>query len=66
MPHCGPVVYAVAALWVVGVCGEGSGDIVGYCGAGGWGWRRGEGESKVVSGYAVCVCVSRASSLKRR
>ena len=38
---------------VVGVCGEGSGDMVGYCGAGGRGWRRGEGESKVVSGYAV-------------
>ena len=37
----------------MGVCGEGSGDMVGYCGAGGRGWRRGEGESKVVSGYAV-------------
>ena len=39
----------------MGVCGEGSGDMVGYCGAGGRGWWRGEGESKVVSGYAVAV-----------
>ena len=57
MPHCGrglyAVVYAVAALWECDVCGEGSGDMIGYCGAGGRGWRRGEGESKVVSGYAV-------------
>ena len=38
---------------VVGVCGEGSSDMVGYCGAGGREWRHGEGESKVVSGYTV-------------
>ena len=51
MPHCEPV--SLCGGCVVGVCGEGSSDMVGYSGAGWRGWRRGEGESKVVSGYAV-------------